>query len=355
MRILQVIARLDPGGAEDIAIRLAAAARASGHDAAVAAAPGRWVDRIHGTGATHLPIVEPAPGRAAASSIAGLRRALRWAPDLVHTHNVKMTAATRVALGFGRRPPVLTTIHGLPPERYRLGAKVLRVSSDLTVACAPAVATALRGAGLPAARLITIPNGARRTEASQDRVAALRTELGLGAGHVVVGIGRLVPEKAWHHLIEALAGVPDVTVVIAGEGPERARLETALVQHRVRGLLPGHLHDVDALLGLATVVCQTSTSEGLPLALIEAASVGRAIVTRTAGGITDVLGPRTAVLVEGDDPGVFGRAVERLLQDDAERRRLGAAARLAAVAWSPEVMERRYLDTYEACLGRRLP
>jgi glycosyltransferase involved in cell wall biosynthesis len=346
MRILQVIARLDPGGAEDIVVRLAGAARDAGHEVAVASAPGRWVDRLQDVGATYLPVVEPAPGRAATAGLSSLRRALRWEPTLVHTHNVKMTAATRVALGFGDRPPVLATVHGLTPERYRVAAPILRRTADFVVACAPAVATQLVAAGFPVPRLTTVLNGARRSKASDERVDALRARWGLDAGPIVVGVGRLVPQKAWGLLIEALAGVPDVSLVIAGEGPERPLLESAMRKHRVQGVLPGHVDDVDALLGLATVVCQTSSWEGLPLSLLEAASAGCTIVARNVDGVADALGPETALLVDGDDPADFRRAIRSLLGDDAARHRLAATASEAAHRWSPERMAAAYLDLY---------
>jgi glycosyltransferase involved in cell wall biosynthesis len=352
MRILQVIARLDPGGAEDIVVRLAGAARDAGHEAAVAAAPGRWVDRLHDVGATYLPVVEPAPGLAAPAAFSSLRRALRWEPTLVHTHNVKMTAATRVALGFGDRPPVLATVHGLTPERYRVAAPVLRRTADLVVACAPAVATQLTAAGFPVSRLTTVLNGARRSKASDHRVGALRARLGLDAGPVVVGVGRLVPQKDWTLLIRALSGLPDVSLVIAGEGPERPSLEDAMREHGVRGVLPGHVDDVDALLGLATLICQTSSWEGLPLSLLEAASAGCAIVARNVDGVADALGPETALLVEGDEPAEFRRAIRSLLDDDAARQRLATAASDAAHRWSPERMAAAYLDLYARPLGR---
>jgi glycosyltransferase involved in cell wall biosynthesis len=347
MRLLQVIARMDPGGAEDIVVRLAAAARQRWGVAAVAAAPGRWVPRLHDAGVTFLPLVEPGIGVDGVRSLASLRRALRWQPDLVHTHNVKVTAALRVAR-TARRPrvPVLTTVHGMPPEQYSRAAPLLRASTEQVIACAPAVAAQLRQAGFPQARLSTIVNGARREQAPPARVQALRDQLEVPAGPTVVGVGRLVPQKAWHLLIEALAGMDEVTLVIAGEGDQRPRLEQALAHHQVRGRLPGHVEDVAALLGMATVVCQVSPWEGLPLSLLEAASVGCPIVARAVDGVADVLPPEAALLLDTDDPARIGAAIRQVLEDDQMRQGLAGAALLAARGWTPEHMVDQYLQRY---------
>jgi glycosyltransferase involved in cell wall biosynthesis len=158
----------------------------------------------------------------------------------------------------------------------------------------------------------------------------------------VLAVGRLVPVKRFHLLIDALAAlkprVPALEAVIVGEGYQRELLE-ALV--RERGAedwisLPGRVTD-DELIALyrrAWVVASTSAREGWGMTLTEAAACGTpAVATDIAGHRDAVAEGRSGLLVERMAD--FPDALERVLTDRSLRDRLsdGAVARAAECTW----------------------
>src|SRR6185503_15431909 len=150
---------------------------------------------------------------------------------------------------------------------------------------------------------------------------------------LVVAVGRLVPVKRLHLLIDALAGIqprqPMLRAVLVGEGYEREDLERHV--HEVGAddwiTFAGRV-DEAALIDLyrrAWVLASASAHEGWGMTITEAAACGTpAVVTRIAGHADAVLHERTGVLV--DDPGQLGSAIERVLADGELRARLSAGA-----------------------------
>jgi len=150
---------------------------------------------------------------------------------------------------------------------------------------------------------------------------------------LVVAVGRLVPVKRLHLLIDALAAIrprhPALRAVLVGEGYEREALET-------------HAHEVGAddwitfagwvdnatLLDLyrrAWVVASASAHEGWGMTITEAAACATpAVATRIAGHADAVVHERTGLLV--DAPGELGPAIERVLTDAALRASLSKGA-----------------------------
>jgi glycosyltransferase involved in cell wall biosynthesis len=360
VRILHVTPRMDPGGAERIVLQLAADASRMGHRVWVASQAGAWVGRLGEVGARHLPL--PLGRRSPASvlaSAAGLRRALgRLRPDLVHAHNPRAAAAVRLAGRAGDHAS-LCTVHGLAPSDYPAAARVLRRCRCRVVACSPAVAAALEAAGYRAGPLEVVTNGARLAPAPPERVAALRQALGLGPGPVVVGVGRLVDQKDWPTLIEAAQGLDGASVLVAGEGRLRPRLEALAARAGGRVRFVGHVDDVAALLGLADCVVSASAWEGLPLALLEALSLGRPVVATAVDGVAGLLPPGAALLVGRSDRAATARAlagaIRQVLDDPALAARLSAGAAEASQAWSPEAMLAGYRRAYARARGRPQP
>ena len=353
MRLALVIAELGYGGAERIVTQLAVDAARRGDQVAVASAGGPLAQQLDRAGIRHHRIALgsrslPATLRAA-GELAGVLR--RFRPDLVHAHNVRASAAASAARhAVGRRPALLTTLHGLAPGDYRAAARTLRMAGGTVVACAPAVARSLRAAGFPAHRLGVVTNCAALEQAPAHERAALRARLNVGDRPLVVGLGRLVPQKSWGTLVQAAGEIPGADVVVAGDGPLRAELEAA-GGGRVR--FPGVVENPAALLGLASCVVSTSGWEGLPLGLLEALSLGLPVVATAVDGVRDVVPPDSAILVPPGDPVAVAAAVNRVLGEPGLAGRLSRAARRAAAAWAPETMLSRYRAHYAAALSRR--
>ncbi len=330
---------------------LAADATERGDAVAVAAEEGAWTASIVDTGASwiRLPLLERSPAATIGSALRLAPKLRAFRPDVVHTHNVRATVAGRLATALsGRRTKMLTTVHGLAPADYPGAARILRPITRRVVACAPAVAHSLAAAGYPAGRIDTITNGAALDPPDQARMAAMRAVLDVGELPLVVGVGRLVEQKDWPALIDAAKDFPECDTVVAGEGPLRDQLSAAAARAGSRVRFVGAVEDVAALLGLADCLVSTSTWEGLPLALLEALSLGVSSVVMAVDGVTDLVPADAAVLIPPGDRQGLVSGVRRVLEDDGFSERLGGAAKRASAGWSPRRMLDQYRHAYHA-------
>jgi glycosyltransferase involved in cell wall biosynthesis len=151
---------------------------------------------------------------------------------------------------------------------------------------------------------------------------------------IVVGIGRLSPEKGFDRLVEAarlvVAGSPRAGFVLIGDGPDRAALAE---QVRAAGLdahvvLAGFRSDVDRLLQGADVLAQSSYTEGLPNVVLEACAAGIPVVATVVGGTGEVVQDGvTGYLVPAGDAGALADRLLALLRSPAQRREMGDRGR----------------------------
>jgi glycosyltransferase involved in cell wall biosynthesis len=354
VRILHVIQEIAVGGAERVVLSLCDGAVAAGHEVAVAAAAGSLSHEFEGT-TYELPLVERRLSRIPFAAWA-LRRALHeFRPGIVHLHNPGMAAVAAVATRRGRSVPGLVSVHGMPEEDYRSAARVLRLAGFPVVACGPGVASALENER--AQVTATIVNGVGPAPTAADRAAVCK-EWGLPADRpLILCLGRLTPQKNHTLAISALAQLPNVSLVVVGEGPLAGELQRQASELGVanRFVLAGVRTDARALIGACDAVCLPSVWEGLPLVALEALAAGKPLVA-TVGewGIAELLSDgEDALLVPANDPTALASALERVLSDANLASRLAEGARRTAVLYSEEAMVTAYLDLYERLARRR--
>jgi glycosyltransferase involved in cell wall biosynthesis len=180
---------------------------------------------------------------------------------------------------------------------------------------------------------------------------------------LVVAVGRLVPVKRFHLLIEALVALkpehPDLTAVIAGEGYERPALEAQIRQRGAESWisLPGYVAD-EGLVDLyrrAWVLASTSQREGWGMTVTEAGACGTpAVVSRISGHEDAVVDGSTGLLVEGHEELVGGLGA--VLHDEVLRKRLGMNAREHAARFTWDATARATLAVLGAeVLARQGP
>ncbi len=234
-------------------------------------------------------------------------------------------------------PLVLSLEGGEPGGRFTANPRALRTAlrrATRVVACARSLAAfALALAPQVGPRLSVIPNGVEPGLFADGRAHAHPRPY-------VAAVGRLVPQKGFDVLLEAFARLdtPEVDLLIAGDGPERRRLETL----RERLGLGARVHllgavdrtTVASLYQGARLVACPSRWEGLPLVCLEAMASGRAVVASRVDGIPDAVGEgETGLLVPPEDPVALAGALRALLEARGRpaaraTRRAGPGARV---------------------------
>jgi glycosyltransferase involved in cell wall biosynthesis len=154
--------------------------------------------------------------------------------------------------------------------------------------------------------------------------------------HRIVSVGRLSHEKGVDVLIKARAALAaddrDVELVIAGDGAERPALERLAcdlgIHDSVRFL--GHISDAQDLRSIylgGGIFVLPSRTEGVPLAMLEAMALGRAVIATAVGGVPTVLEhERNGLLVPPDDDRSLASSIARLMDDIQFAQRLGREA-----------------------------
>lgn len=287
--------------------------------------------------------------------IAGLRKILEAQPGaIVHTHGYKANLIGRAAK-LARVPMggLVSTCHGWveTTRSLRLYNALDRFTSrysDAATVPAPNMQEKMpKGT-------IFLPNGIPDSPLpTPDEEALLRNRLSIPTSAIVAGtLGRLSAEKGIDVLIDAVAktqDVPNLLWVVAGTGPLADDLKRAEIQYPNLRFI-GYVDGSAGLLPATDIFVQPSWTEGLSLALLEAARAGRAIVA-TRVGATDwaVRPPREAILVEKGDASGMAAGVSRLAADRDLRQSLGKEARRRFdEALNVDAMHRRLLEIYRS-------
>jgi glycosyltransferase involved in cell wall biosynthesis len=210
------------------------------------------------------------------------------------------------------------------------------------------------GWGLEPERVTVLPNPAPGFPPLPSR-DELRAELAI-EGPTLAFAGRLGVQKALDVALEALASVPGVTLAIAGEGPERSRLELRArelgLDGRVRFLGGVSREAVLRLFRAADASLLSSAWENFPHTVVEALAVGSPVIATAVGGVPEVVQDgENGLLVPPGDAEALAAAIRRLFADDGLRRRLAEAAPRSVAGYAEETVFSRI----EEELARAVP
>ncbi len=193
--------------------------------------------------------------------------------------------------------------------------------------------------GVSAERVSVLPNPAPIVDGLAGK-EELRSALGL-EGPTLAFAGRLTAQKALGVSLEAVAQVDGVSLVLAGDGPDREALEHRAAElglgQRVRflGALPRER--VLELFRAADAAILSSDWENFPHTVVEALAVGTPVVATAVGGVPEVVcDGANGLLVPARDTSALAGAVRRLFADAVLRARLTAAAAPSVAAYAPD-------------------
>lgn len=190
------------------------------------------------------------------------------------------------------------------------------------------------GWGVDGARVSVLPNPSPPLPALRPR-DELRAELGM-TGPTLAFAGRLTAQKSLEVALAAVAANDDVSLIVAGDGDERARLES-LAGPRVRFVGPVPRERVVELFHAADAAILSSSWENFPHTVVEALAVGTPVLATTTGGIGEVVrdGENGLLVASGDVSGLAA-AIRRYFSDEALRERLRARAAPSVERYAPE-------------------
>jgi glycosyltransferase involved in cell wall biosynthesis len=307
--------------------------------------------------------VAPRPDLAAVASFTRILGDV--SPDIVHAHSSKAGAVARLARLARPRTPVVYTPHGYSfagyfsrsAERlaYRGIERILAPLATRVVCVCEAEARLARSVG-PSGRVRVAYNGiAPAADGPIDpRVAELA-----GRGPVIGALTLLRPGKGIETLIDAvprvLARHPSAQVAILGDGPDlealRVRAELREVAHAVH-FLRQSAYPLQALRGMDVFV-HPSWAEAFPYVILEAMSLGRAIVASDVGGVGEALRDgESGLLVPPRDDAAIAEGLLAALDDPSRRERLGAMALLrVSEQFTQARMVDRLASVYDELVG----
>lgn len=253
-----------------------------------------------------------------------LKRLRRDFPfDLIDAEFFFPDGPAAVALGRRFGVPVSIKARGGDIDRWGrrpgVGAQVIAAgkAADGLLAVSESMRREMIALGLPEHIEVSSTGVDQRRFAPRDRAAA-RARFGI-AGPLVVSLGALIPLKGHDILVDAVSGLPGVSLLIAGVGPEHARLEAQIARRglgdRNRLLGPVPHAEIPELLAAADVMALASSSEGLANAWVESLACGTPIVIPDVGGARELLLDQRAGRIVERTPEAFRAAIAALLAD----------------------------------------
>lgn len=207
--------------------------------------------------------------------------------------------------------------------------------ADAVVACSGYIAGRLRGV-VPAGRVHVLPH---MVDVAANDAAAVPAPATTWEGALLLFAGKLEPNKGagllpaiFRALRDGHAPTPPFTLVVAGDGALRVRLEAELGALGVRARFldwAGHDEALRLMARCDLLLFPSAWGEPLSRVLLEAAALGAPMLAMPTGGTPDIIADGATGALAAT-PAAFASRLAALLADPGERRRLGAAARGAA-------------------------
>jgi glycosyltransferase involved in cell wall biosynthesis len=201
--------------------------------------------------------------------------------------------------------------------------------------------------GVEPERATVVPNALPTVSASASS-GQLRDRLDLN-GTTLAFVGRLGPQKALDVAVEAVSAADGVTLLVVGEGPDRARLEgSAGDRVRFLGALPRQ--EVLDVLAASDALLLSSSWENLPHTVMEALGVGTPVIATSVGGVPELVTDGVnGLLVEPGDVEGLTAAIRRFYADAELRERLRAASAPSVSRYAPEAIYGQLEEILRRC------
>ena len=242
--------------------------------------------------------------------------------DVIDAHYLYPDGVAAILLGRAFKKPVVITARGsdvtqLPdfpiPRRWITWA--MR-EADALVSVSAGLKAAMIGLGAEAGRITVLRNGVDLTMFQPTDRYAAKHALGV-TGPVLLSVGLLTERKGHHRIIDAMPDLPNYTLLIVGDGPDRAALLARAaargVADRVRLLGPVPHSQLPRYYAAADLLVLASSREGWANVLLEAMACGTPVVASNIPGNPEVVQePAAGVVMTVNSPSGIVRAVHTL-------------------------------------------
>jgi len=283
--------------------------------------------------------------------------------DVVHTNHSLDRFYAGLAAKLASVPSITTahdTLSGRRTTGKRMRSWIERQLFPQYIAVSAAVARRYEEMiGIPTDRINLIHSGIELEKFARPPAAGtverLKEEFGLhDANPLLINVGRLHPIKGQKYLIPMMSRLlrqwPHARLLIAGEGSERGRLETAIAEaglaHAIT--LLGLRSDIHELLALSTAFVFPSLSEGLPISMLEAMAAGKAVIASNVGPMPEMVEDGiSGLLVAPKDPVALAEAVDSIARSPELAEEIGQRAQhIAAERFSIQSVARSMETLY---------
>ena len=278
-------------------------------------------------------------------ALLAIRREIKnFDPDIIHTHTAKAGFLGRIAsLITPKRHIRIHTFHGHLLHGYFgkfrtrlviLAERVLAEFTDKLVAVGDQVRDELLAVKIGNLEKFSVIGPGLEIRAIPERLSSLKS-FGLPEDRfIVTWIGRAVPVKAPHRIIEIAAECEQrrlkVQFVLVGEGPLLSDLKDAVKQSNLAITFLGWQSDIEKVLSFSDLVLLTSENEGTPVALIQAQMAGIPVLTTDVGSASEVMiNEQSGFCLRYSAKG-FADRIELLAENSKTRLAFGTAGKINA-------------------------
>lgn len=333
-KIAHIVDSMDVGGAETIVAQMCRLQRDQGHNPRIytVANLGALGEQMCQEGfyvETHL-------GRSLPDGMRNFFRAFKdTQPDVVHLHNPTPTIYAAMPARMASVPSIVSTRHSLvaKPRNLTVELKYAMAATccDWVVGICDATANNLRDIRhVPGKKIVRVYNGAGPLKR-----APLNQQLQKD-GFTLIFVGRLESVKNHSLLLRSFAAahasMPSLRLWMVGDGSERNKLETLAAELDISESVTfwGQQIDVAPFYSAADLFIMSSVSEGLPVSLLQAFSLGLPAIVTDVGGMAEVVRlSQAGITVPVKDSSQMAAAILELSRDGAKREQFSKNAEKA--------------------------
>jgi len=261
--------------------------------------------------------------------------------DILHVHHVSMLALCYYSAKLAGVKKIVVTEHNeinisLYPKLIKKAIRLCNKINYVTVIHNELKKYFEDEIKVPSIKLKIIPNGVNTNKYFPHlNTVKLRSSIGVNVDEVVIGcIGRLHEYKDHKNLIRAVSIIKKISnvsikLLIIGDGYLRGELETFVENENLHNIVQflGERDDIDRLLNILDILVISSSTEGLPMVLLEAMSSGVPCIATSVGGIPNVITKNCGILVSPENPDQLANEIIYLAMNESMRKEMGRNAR----------------------------